>query len=81
MQCSGCGYLYRFVYLVEKLRLFAWPTPQPPRTGPLTRARRILLGLEPHHGVEQAAAPVTAGPFIGGQRAKIIGGARVRSIN
>ena len=31
------------------------PTPQPPRTGPLPRARGIPLGLEPHHGVGQAA--------------------------
>jgi hypothetical protein len=28
----------------------------PPRRSPPPRARGILLGLEPHHGVEQAAA-------------------------
>jgi hypothetical protein len=31
------------------------PTPQPPRTGPLPRARGIPPGLEPNHGVGQAA--------------------------
>jgi hypothetical protein len=52
-----------------------FPAPQPPRTGPLPRARGMPLGLEPHHAPRRGTGrrqSVTAGPYIGGQRAKII---------